>query len=503
VICPASLRLNWKREAEKWLVRKTMINVMTADWVKSVEGFNIINYDILKRLDKTKEWDLLIADECHMLKNMKTIRAREVMGYHPKDSSKKAVEGIKAKKKILMTGTPIVNRPVELYSLIHFLDPQRWSNFFWFAKRFCGGTEGRYGWDMSGATNLDELQDSLRSTILVRRLKKDVLKELPPKRRQIIEIPANGCAKLINAEKNAYDNIREAVEKMQADAELARAGTESEYRDAVEKLKTSQMGMFSEISKLRHETALAKVPYVVAHAIELLEDEDCLVIMAHHRDVIEGIRAGLKAEKIESVQLTGEDSMENRQKSVDDFQAGKVKVFVGSIHAAGVGITLTKASTVLFAELDWVPGNVSQAEDRLHRIGQAESVLVQHIVLEGSIDCVMAKTIVEKQSIIDQALDVMVRNEPVLPLQENRQTGSRIDLQKLSETLSAEDILSIHSDLMFLAGMDKDHANVVNGMGFNKIDGRIGHSLAALPYLSKMQAALGKKILGKYKRQLD
>jgi len=271
----------------------------------------------------------------------------------------------------------------------------------------------------------------------------------------------------------------------------------------VEKLKTSQMGMFSEISKLRHETALAKVPYVVAHAIELLEDEDCLVIMAHHRDVIEGIRAGLKAEKIESVQLTGEDSMENRQKSVDDFQAGKVKVFVGSIHAAGVGITLTKASTVLFAELDWVPGNVSQAEDRLHRIGQAESVLVQHIVLEGSIDCVMAKTIVEKQSIIDQALDVMVRNEPVLPLQENRQTGSRIDLQKLSETLSAEDILSIHSDLMFLAGMDKDHANVVNGMGFNKIDGRIGHSLAALPYLSKMQAALGKKILGKYKRQLD
>ncbi len=475
---------------------------MTADWVKSVEGFNIINYDILKRLDKTKEWDLLIADECHALKNMKAQRTKEVMGYHPKDNTKKPVEGIKAKRKILMTGTPIVNRPVELYSLIHYLDPARWSNFFWFAKRFCGGTEGRYGWDMSGATNLDELQDSLRSTIMVRRLKKDVLKELPPKRRQVIEIPANGCGKLIEKEKEAFEKIRERVEEMQAKAEIARAGTDEEYRASVEKLKTGQMADFTEITKLRHETALSKVPHVVSHILELLEDEENLVVMAHHRDVIAGIRAGLKAAKIESVQLTGEDSMEDRQKAVDNFQAGKVPVFVGSIHAAGVGITLTKASTVVFAELDWVPGNVSQAEDRLHRIGQEESVLVQHLVLEGSIDAVMAKTIVEKQSVIDQALDVMVRSEPVLPLKENRQTGSRIDLQKIGDTLTADDIFRIHTDLKTLAGLDKDHANIVNGIGFNKIDGRIGHDLAALPYLSKLQAALGQKICAKYKIQL-
>jgi SWI/SNF-related matrix-associated actin-dependent regulator 1 of chromatin subfamily A len=110
--------------------------------------------------------------------------------------------------------------------------------------------------------------------------------------------------------------------------------------------------------------------------------------------------------KYHPVRLTGLESIEARQRAVDSFQGdSEVRLFVGSIQASGLGITLTAASTVVFAELDWVPGNITQAEDRCHRIGQINSVLIQHVVLDGSIDATLAKTLVKKQEIIDRALD--------------------------------------------------------------------------------------------------
>src|SRR3990167_6920453 len=167
--------------------------------------------------------------------------------------------------------------------------------------------------------------------------------------------------------------------------------------------RAASQAAFTEISKLRHATALAKLPMVMIHLRDQLDAGNKVVVFAHHHDVVAAIAAEFGAA---AVTLTGETGMAERQAAVDRFQSDdSCTLFIGSIHAAGVGITLTAAAHVIFAELDWVPGNLSQAEDRCHRIGQSGSVLVQHLVLDGSIDATMAQTITAKQDIIDRALD--------------------------------------------------------------------------------------------------
>ena len=201
----------------------------------------------------------------------------------------------------------------------------------------------------------------------------------------------------------------------------------------------------------------------------------------------------------------------DRQESVDRFQSDpKCRVFVGNIQAAGVGLTLTASSHVIFAELDWVPGNVSQAEDRLHRIGQRDNVLVQHLVLEDSLDCRMAKVIVSKQTVIDAALDDPTSRHildiPILPTREGDEPATasmtRKGIDDAASRITPEQAQAIHECLRILAGADPDHALERNGVGYNSADGPIGHSLAQRGSLTPRQAALGMKILAKYHRQL-
>jgi hypothetical protein len=195
--------------------------------------------------------------------------------------------------------------------------------------------------------------------------------------------------------------------------------------------------------------------------------------------------------------------MANRQAAIDAFQIDPViKVFVGSITAAGVGITLTAASTVIFAELSWVPGDISQAESRLHRIGQKDAVNVRHIVLNGSLDSKLAKTLVEKQEIIELALDKEIEQIPITPGPQAATTRtSRQKIEQEAMTIGAEQIEAIHEGLRTLSAMC-DGARSLDGSGFSMIDTHIGKSLAAAYSLSAKQAALGRKILIKYKRQL-
>ena len=182
-------------------------------------------------------------------------------------------------------------------------------------------------------------------------------------------------------------------------------------------------------------------------------------------------------------------------------------MFIGGIHAAGVGLTLTASAHVVFAELDWVPGVMSQCEDRCHRIGQEDQVLIQHLVLEGSIDANMAKAIVEKQAVIDAALDdptdAAEADEPVVATTDAVQpvNARKADLEKAAEKITAEEIAEIHANLKTLAARC-DGANAIDSQGFNKIDTAIGKSLAAAGTLSAKQAALGKKIIHKYSAQL-
>jgi len=400
VVCPASVKLNWRREARAWLTRPMSMGIAGESFPQT--EMVIMNYDILRKYRvplRARHWDLAIFDESHMVKNPGAQRTAEVFGQRAnKKKQREGIEPIPARRRLFLTGTPILNKPIELWPI---LKSQGW-NWLEFVTKYCAGHQNevkirgrtKLVWDVSGDSNLEELQQRLRAELMVRRLKRDVLSELPPKVRQIIEVSANGAADQVQAELALLRSVAPGV-------------SEDDYLEAVSRLQRRDFAAFSELSRLRHETALAKVPAVTEHVAEAVESSGKIILFGHHKDALHQIGAGLTKASIKSVLLTGDMTrMEDRQRSVDQFQSDpQVQVFIGTIGAAGVGIGLTASSHVVFGELDWVPGNMSQAEDRSHRYGQRKSVLVQHIVFEGSLDALVAQTLVRKQAVIDQALD--------------------------------------------------------------------------------------------------
>lgn len=389
IVCPATIKKNWMREWQKWAIRRQSIGIAEGShWPKT--EIVIINYDVLSRHKVHMDmivWDLLILDECQYLKNSKAKRTQQICG-----NFKTRINAVAAKVKLALTGTPIPNRPIELYSLLRYLDPLGWPNKLEFAKRYCNAVPSGFGWDMNGASNLEEMQEKLRSSIMVRRLKKDVLKDLPPKERQIIELVVPQGDEIMKREKRLLKGL--------ADKESL---TEDEYREIVRIMRGGDPGAFEEMSTIRRLNAVAKIPAVIEHLHEALDASGKVVCFCHHKEMA---RALYEAFKDTCVMITGATPVKDRQAAVDKFQTDpNTRLFIGNIIAAGTGITLTAASHVVFAELDWVPGNVTQAEDRCHRIGQKDSVLVQHLVAAGSIDAVMAKVIVSKQKVIERALN--------------------------------------------------------------------------------------------------
>lgn len=408
IVCPASLKLNWRNELMIWADRSASINIVGpgAEWVPT--DIVIMNYEQVPKyrpeIDKV-EWDLLVCDESHYLKNNKAMRTRVIVGHWDRDDPSKRIWPIKAKRRLFLTGTPILNKPKELWTTVRALDKgglgRDWLHFH---TRYCAGYKDAYGWQIDGASNLEELQSKLRGSIMIRRKKKDVLKDLPAKRRQIImlEPTTDRARKALEAERELGE-IEKEMEELRAKVEAMTPNeADSEYKKMVQRLVTMTATAFADTSRIRHQTALAKLPMVMDHLVNVLESENKIVVFGYHHGVIDGLREGFAEYGV--VVVDGRTKMEDRQKAVESFQQDpKVRVIIGSIGAMGVGWTLTAASYVAFAELDWVPGNISQAEDRLHRIGQHDSVLVQHLMLNGSMDGRMAKTIVSKQRVIERA----------------------------------------------------------------------------------------------------
>jgi SWI/SNF-related matrix-associated actin-dependent regulator 1 of chromatin subfamily A len=390
IVCPASLKINWKREWEKWDVKDLHVEIVKKQFLPA--DVYVLNYDILKKWRKEVreiEWDLLIADEAHFLRSVKAQRTREVLGGIKRDAKKTIVERISpipAKRRLFLTGTPL-NKPKELWPMLQVLDPNGLgANWYSYAKRYCGlweikdRTGKRIGWKWDGATNLEELQERLRASFMVRRLKKDVLTSLPPKIRQVISIePSSSLKKLIATEILSYEKYKDTLENNQ------------------------NPPAFSAMAQIRKEVGIAKVPFCVEHIKEILNEREKIVIFGHHHSVLDKLQEAFGES---AVRVDGRTPLDERQRSVDRFQTDPTcHIFIGGVQAAGTGITLTASSTVVFVELDWTPGNVSQAEDRCHRIGQKDCVTVQHIVLAGSLDERLAAVVIEKQGIIDAALD--------------------------------------------------------------------------------------------------
>jgi SWI/SNF-related matrix-associated actin-dependent regulator 1 of chromatin subfamily A len=497
VICPATLKLNWKREAMKWLVERKLVQVVNAgEPFKLRDGVTVINFDILGRYKELLEadWDVVIVDEAHAIKNPKAQRTKRILG-------------LKSQRFVALSGTPMLNRPVELWTIAHRCAPAAFPNYFHFTQRYCDAITNGWGRDVSGASNLDELQTKLRQHLMIRRLKKDVLTELPAKRRQIIELPPSKDMKLVmDEETRAFSIHEDTIAKLVERRDRALiCDDEDQYKGAVAGLKQAWKVAFEALAIVRQQTALAKLPLAIQHIKDQLDGGvEKVVVFAHHKAVVSELVKGLK--DYMPVVIAGDIANDLRQKSVDAFQNdARCRVFVGSITAAGVGITLTAASHVVFCELDWTPAMLSQCEDRCHRIGQTDSVLVQHLVLEGSLDANMIRKLVAKQDIADQALDRVtkpaVAGIPATPAAPPPvRKPSKFSAIGAAMPITQKD--AVHQALKIIAGMDKDHAAARNGEGFSKYDSAIGHDLAKTEILSPGQIGYGWALARKYRRQL-
>ena len=390
IVCPASLKLNWRNELNAWLVNKQYINVVNGkDAIQELPNITIINYDLLgKRIDDLNKikWETIIADECTAIKN-------------PGSQRSKAFHMLRANKRIACSGTPAPNRTNELYSCLNWLDHDSWPDWGKFVFRYCGAHTTRFGLDVSGATNTLELNQRLRETIMIRRLKRDVLPELPPKFRQVIELPCNDPS-IPATEVILFKDFRRIKARIFSLMRKARMSkSDQDFEEEISLLKQNMQIRFQELAKARIQTALYKVPTVIGHLSNSL-DQGKVVVFCHHRVIAEAIH---KAFPDNSAIFCGSTPVKERQYIVDEFQNGsKLQLFIGSLKASGMGITLTSSNHVVFAEIDWVPATMSQAEDRVDRIGQKNNVLIQHLVLEGSVDAMMAKRVVAKQKIIDK-----------------------------------------------------------------------------------------------------
>lgn len=378
--CPETLMINWMRELSAWLTPSRSIGLATGSKVPSTEVV-IANYDIFPRLVshfREHPYHIAVLDEAHRIKS-------------PDAQRTQAAALINAGHRWALTGTPIPNRPIETWSLLWWLLRGKAIPYGIYARMFCGAhlktlyVKGRRKtvWDVSGAQNLDQLHDYLiKEARMLRRRKEDVLTELPEKIHQVIEI--SGPPGLLKRE-------AQAVAKMGG------------YGAALAKLQAGDVIGFEDFTEARHELALAKQAKALDFIEMALGEEDKVVVFCHHRDVMAGMHQELA--KYNPVMVWGGMSAGNKDWAVRRFQSDpECRVFLGN-DAAAEGLTLTAARRCIHVEIDPVPGAMVQKEDRLHRMGQRGTVLVQALVFEGSLDVQLLKLLWSKSRTISQAVD--------------------------------------------------------------------------------------------------
>ena len=416
IICPATLVFNWIDEAAKWLIdqyemiipRTTKETIPARDKIIVICSYEKAAGNTTLALSLKIMWDILVCDESHALKTYGNKRTHAVLGRLGHPDLPADFKGLfdLSKRSVFLSGTPFENYPKEIWTTAAAICPVKFGDWWEFAKRYCRiHTErcnGHYRLVDTGASNLSELQQKLRSNFMIRRLKSDVLKELPPKRRQLIIVGEESADWSSNPDLITWKQLYEP----QYDAKLAAlevAKTQEEYQQAIKALDELQIP-FEKISEFRHATALAKLPACIKYIDELLDSGlDKLVLFAHHQDVIDELvlHYGQSA-----VAVHGRTPKQLRGQNVKKFQDGNARIFIGGLKAAGSGINLFRASTVVFVEGDWNPSIMLQAEDRLCRIGQKKMVHVLIPVLDHSIDANMMKRIIKKLDVIDMGLNL-------------------------------------------------------------------------------------------------
>lgn len=372
IICPASLKINWQREIQNYTDRSTSI-VEGKKWEDA--DFIIINYDIIKNFHDEKnkkdsiilnsKFDLVVIDEAHYVQNKQAQRTKLINDF-----------ALKVDRLWLLTGTPITSRPINYYNLLNLIDSPVAVNWMAYVRRYCNGFQFRAGkrkvWNVSGASNLEELRDRTKPLVL-RRLKENVL-DLPDK----IITPV-------------YLRLRSRLyEEMMGD-----------YYDWYDKSGDgdSLTLQFSKLTQVRQCIAQEKVPSTIEICENIIEQEKKVIVFTNFTKSLEMIleHFGKKA-----VRLDGSMNQRQRQESVDKFQNDdNVRVFVGNIKAAGTGITLTAGEAVVMNDLSFLPSDHSQSEDRAYRYGQKNNVLVYYPIFDNTIEGIIYDILRKKKDIFE------------------------------------------------------------------------------------------------------
>jgi SWI/SNF-related matrix-associated actin-dependent regulator of chromatin subfamily A-like protein 1 len=372
IICPASLKINWQREIENYSDRTTSI-IEGKKWDDA--DFVIINYDIIKNFhdDKKKsestivksKFDLVIVDEAHYVQNSQAQRTKLINDI-----------GRNVERVWLLTGTPITSRPINYFNLLNLIDSPVAQNWMAYVKRYCNGFQFQAGrrkiWNVSGASNLEELRDRT-SPLVLRRLKENVL-DLPEK----IITPV-----YLRLKSKEYEELM------------------GEYYDWYDKSGESDSLtlQFTKLTKVRQVIAEEKTKATIELCENIIEQGKKVIVFTNFTKSLEMI---LQHFGKSAVRLDGQMSQKERQLSVDNFQNDEnITVFVGNIKAAGVGITLTAAEAVVMNDLSFLPSDHSQAEDRSYRYGQKNNVLVYYPIFDNTVEGIIYDILKKKKNIFE------------------------------------------------------------------------------------------------------
>jgi SWI/SNF-related matrix-associated actin-dependent regulator 1 of chromatin subfamily A len=377
IICPASLKINWQREIENYTDRSVFI--AEGKNFSTEHDFVIVNYDILKNFYDLKDkenslitqanFELIILDEAHYISNAQAQRTKLV------NSFVKKVNYL-----WLLTGTPMTNRPMNYYNLLNLIESPVAQNWMAYAIRYCQGYQFTAGtrkvWNVTGASNLEELRDRTSRQVL-RRLKTEVL-DLPEK----IITPI-----YMRLKSKLYEGLM---------------GEYYEWYDKNPNESSSLTVQFSKLMKVRQVISDEKIKNTIEIAENILEQGKKVIIFTNFTDSLNKITEHFGKS---AVKLDGSTTKPARQYAVDQFQENdKIKVFVGNVKAAGVGITLTAAEAVIFNDLSFVPGDMSQAEDRAYRYGQKNSVSVYYPIFENTIEGIIYDMVNNKKQNIETVM---------------------------------------------------------------------------------------------------
>ncbi len=386
VICPASTKYGWADETRKWTKLKPLVIDSTTNlsYKKVIDhDVFIINYDMLPRFHddlKVLKIDLLIVDEFHYIKSPSARRSK---------LTRSLSLGIPSV--ILLSGTPILNRPVEMFNGLQIIDPHTWNDYYAYTAKYCDGQRGVWGWEAKGATNTEELHHRIQRYFL-RRMKKDVLKELPPKTYVGVPVELDDKTKkeYALAEKNFIKYLREIKNKSVAYDNI-------------------QVQTLVKLGELRQLSSRGKIESAKELIENIIDGGEKVCVFSVYNQPLEELHTYFGKK---SVLLLGKTDIKERPKLIKQFQEDEeTKIFLGGLVAAGAGITLTAAENVVFLDFSWVPADHKQAEDRIHRPGQkASSVSIYQMFSKGTIDEKMQLVLAEKQSIVDEIIDGNVGN---------------------------------------------------------------------------------------------